>query len=309
MDLRQIQYFIALVEDGSMTRAAQRLNVVQPTLSMQLSKLEDELGQVLFERRKQGLQPTAAGRLMYRLFVPILRQVDDAKAQLTQLSNVVTGQVSFGLLSSLAESILPEVLRRFHEIYPAIEVTISVGYSTNLIDWVASGHLDAAVINKPRGKMSLATEMVAEEDMLLVAGKDQGPRFPAGIKLSRLAEMDFSLILPTRRHGLRGIIDATLHQEGIVLVPKFEVDALTAIFRVMETSNFVSILPRILVQKAAMEGRLSICPILSPSIMRQVVRIHHPGKPLTAPARALLDLVNDEIRKVLTLDGALGSLA
>ena len=68
MDLRQIQYFIALFEDGSVTRAAKRLNIVQPALSMQIAKLEDELHQQLFERNAHGMAPTAAGRLMYRLF-------------------------------------------------------------------------------------------------------------------------------------------------------------------------------------------------------------------------------------------------
>ncbi len=68
MDLKQIQYFIALFEDGSVTRAAKRLNIVQPALSMQIAKLEDELKQTLFERGAHGMTPTAAGRLMYRLY-------------------------------------------------------------------------------------------------------------------------------------------------------------------------------------------------------------------------------------------------
>jgi len=300
VDFRQIQYFLALVEDGSMTQAAKRLNVVQPTLSMQISRLEDELGQRLFERRRQGMVPTTAGRLMYRLFTPILRDMEAARAQLVKRSEVVTGHVSFGLLSSLAESVLPEALSRFNAAYPQVEVTISVGYSTHLVDWVSNGQVDAAIINKPRGKLSLVTEPLAEEDMLLVAGKLSGPSLPASIRLARLPELDLDLVLPTRRHGLRGIVDTAAQQEEVVLTPKFEVDVLGAIVRLVESSRFVTILPRVLVQRGVNEGTLRACPIQSPRIVRQVVRVSHPRRPLSTAAHALIDLVADEVRRVLS---------
>lgn len=307
MDFRQIQYFLALVEDGSMTLAAKRLNVVQPTLSMQIAKLEEELGQSLFERRRQGMVPTTAGRLMYRLFTPILRDMESARAQLMQRSEVVTGHVSFGLLASLAESVLPEALSRFNEAYPHVEVTVSVGYSTNLVDWVSNGQVDAAIINKPRGKLSLLAEPLAEEDMLLVAGKLTGPVLPPHIRLARLPELDLDLILPTRRHGLRGILDSAAQREDVVLTPKFEVDVLGAIVRLVENSKFVTILPRVLVHRSLIEGTLRACAIQSPRIVRQVMRVSHPQRPLSTAAHALVDLVADEVRRVLGMNDATGS--
>ncbi len=73
MDLRQITYFVALFEEGSVTRAANRLNVVQPAVSMQIARLERDLGQVLFERRSKAMVPTSAGRTLHRLVLPVLR--------------------------------------------------------------------------------------------------------------------------------------------------------------------------------------------------------------------------------------------
>jgi LysR family transcriptional regulator, nitrogen assimilation regulatory protein len=75
MDLRQISYFVALFEEGSVTRAARRVNVVQPALSMQIAKLELELEQKLFERLPKKMEPTAATRMLYRLAQPILRDL------------------------------------------------------------------------------------------------------------------------------------------------------------------------------------------------------------------------------------------
>ena len=134
MDLKQIQYFIALFEDGSVTRAAKRLNIVQPALSMQIAKLEDELHQQLFERGAHGMAPTAAGRLMYRLFLPIMRDLTHARQQLVQRDEVVTGHVSIGLIASVTESVLADSLSRFHARYPHVEVTVSDGYTATFID-------------------------------------------------------------------------------------------------------------------------------------------------------------------------------
>ena len=300
MDIRQIQYFLALFEDGSVTHAAKRLNIVQPTLSMQVAKLEEELGQALFERKRQGMTPTAAGRQMYRLMSPVARDFENARAQMVQRSEAVTGRVSLGLLSSLAESILPEVLARFNEMFPHVEVTIAVGYSTSLIDWVSNGQVDAAVINQPRGKkLSLAVEPLAEEEMLLVTGAANGPVLPPSIRLARLPDLDLSLILPTKRHGLRGIVDTAAQHENVVLAPKFEVDALGTIVRLVESSRFATILPRVLVQRAVNEGTLKVCPIQTPRISRQVVKVSDPKRPLSTAAHAFVDLVADEIRRVL----------
>ena len=134
MDLKQIQYFIALFEDGSVTRAAKRLNIVQPALSMQIAKLEEELHQQLFDRGGHGMAPTAAGRLMYRLFLPIIRDLAHARQQMVQRDEIVTGHVSIGLIASVTESVLADSLSRFHARYPHVEVTIADGYTATFID-------------------------------------------------------------------------------------------------------------------------------------------------------------------------------
>ena len=128
MDLRQIQYFIALFEDGSVTRAARRLNIVQPALSMQIGRLEEELGQRLFERGPHGMSPTAAGRRMYRLYLPIMRDIAVARQQMVQQDEMVAGHVSIGVIASITESVMADALLTFHRRYPNVEVSVSDGY-------------------------------------------------------------------------------------------------------------------------------------------------------------------------------------
>src|ERR1700732_4022402 len=248
MDLKQIQYFIALFEDGSVTRAAKRLSIVQPALSMQIAKLEDELHQQLFERNAHGMAPTAAGRLMYRLFLPIMRDLAHARQQLVQRDEVVTGHVSIGLIASVTESVLADSLSRFHARYSHVEVTVSDGYSATFIDWVSGGQLDAALINKPRARLSLDSQPLLDEEMVLVTSAVHGPDLPHAIELAQLPELE--LVLPTKRHGLRGVLDTAAQHEDVLLAPRFEIDVLSTIVKLVESTRFATILPRIVGERA-----------------------------------------------------------
>ncbi|SEC26210.1 transcriptional regulator, LysR family [Burkholderia sp. WP9] len=296
MDLRQIQYFIALFEDGSVTRAAKRLNIVQPALSMQIAKLEDELHQQLFERNAHGMAPTAAGRLMYRLFLPIMRDLAHARQQLVQRDEVVTGHVSIGLIASVTESVLADALSRFHARYPHVEVTVADGYSATFIDWVAGGQLDAALINKPRARLSLDAQPLLDEEMVLVTSAEHGPELPHAIELAQLPELE--LVLPTKRHGLRGVLDTAAQHEDVLLAPRFEIDVLSTIVKLVESTHFATILPRIAVQRGVRQGSLRAYPILAPRIVRHIVCVTHPRRPLSAAADALVSIIADELRQV-----------
>ncbi len=223
MDLKQIQYFIALFEDGSATRAAKRLNIVQPALSMQISKLEAELRQKLFERGPHGMAPTEAARLMYRLYTPIMRDIEHAREQLSRRDMIITGRISLGMVASEAESVLPESLARFDALFPQVEVSVADGFSAQLIDAVEAGRLDAAIINKPRGRLALDVEPLLVEEMVFVTSAIHGVELPHEIDLANMSGVE--LVLPTRRNGLRGALDAALMAADIVIKPKFEKSA------------------------------------------------------------------------------------
>jgi DNA-binding transcriptional LysR family regulator len=298
MELKQIQYFIALFEDGSVTRAARRLNIVQPALSMQISKLEAELRQQLFERGPHGMTPTDAARQMYRLYVPIMRDIERAREQLSRRDLIVTGRVSLGMVASEAESVLPESLAAFNALYPQVEVSVADGFSAQLIDAVQAGKLDAAIINRPRGRLSLDVHPLLDEEMVLVTSAAHGPTLPDTISVPTLTQLE--LVLPTRRNGLRGVLDAALLNADVIIKPKFEIDLLNTIVQFVEQSSIATILPRVVVQRKVDEGTLRAFPITSPSIVRHIIRVSHPKRPIGPAATALIEIIADAIRRVTT---------
>ncbi|SAK74275.1 LysR family transcriptional regulator [Caballeronia temeraria] len=298
MDLKQIQYFIALFEDGSATRAAKRLNIVQPALSMQISKLEAELRQTLFERGPHGMAPTDAARLMYRLYTPIMRDIEHAREQLSRQDVIVTGRVSLGMVASEAESVLPESLARFDALFPQVEVSVADGFSAQLIDAVEAGRLDAAIINKPRGRLALDVEPLLIEEMVLVTSAVHGVELPQEIDLANMSRIE--LVLPTRRNGLRGALDAALMAADIIIKPKFEIDLLSSIVQFVEQGNIATILPRVVVQPKVDEGVLRAHTIKSPPIVRHIIQVTHPKRPIGPAAQALITIITDEIKRVTT---------
>lgn len=296
MDLKQIQYFFALFEDGSVTRAAKRLNIVQPALSMQIARLEEEFDQKLFERIPHGMVPTPAGRMMYRLFLPIMRDIAGARQQMMQREEQMAGHITIGMVASETESVLVDSLARFNQRYPNVEVSVADGMSAALIDLVAAGQLDAAVLHLQRGRLSLQVQPMHDEEMVLVASAKHGPVLPESVEMAKLPSLE--LVLPTKRHGLRVVLDTATQAQDVTLAPKFEIDILGTIVRFVEATRFVTVLPRIVVQRAVEDGRLRMHTIVAPRIVRHLVCVSHPLRPLSTATEALISIVTEEIKRV-----------
>jgi LysR family transcriptional regulator, nitrogen assimilation regulatory protein len=109
---------------------------------------------------------------------------------------------------------------------------------------------------------------------------------------------ELELVLPTKRHGLRGVLDTAAQHEDVLLAPRFEIDVLSTIVALVEKTHFATILPRIVVGRAVREGTLRAYPILAPRIVRHIVRVSHPRRPLSAAAEALIAIIADELRQV-----------
>jgi LysR family nitrogen assimilation transcriptional regulator len=293
MDFRQIHYFISLYEEGTVTRAAHRLNIVQPALSMQIGKLEDDVGQRLFERTKQGMVPTAAGRQMYRLFMPIMRDFSNAYAQMRSTEDAIRGHVNIGLIASITEGVLVDVLTEFSGKYPEVEVSVADGYTSTLLERVTGGQLDAAIVNKPRRPLALDVEHIVDEEMVLITGANFQAAVPDGLCLRELSALGLDLVLPTRGHGLRINIDNFTEGENIELAPKFEIDSLVATVKLVEQAQVATIVPRVAVHRQLASGSLRAH---TPHQARRVVSVSHPRRPLSPAVRLFLAMLAAHLR-------------
>lgn len=293
MDYRQIQYFVCLYEEGSVTRAASRLNIVQPALSMQVARLEEELGRQLFVRSNRGMVPTAHGTQMYALFMPVLADFERARAQLLAAGGELAGHARIGLPASIAQDVLAEALVEFSSKFPRVTVSVTEAYSEALIQGVASGQLDTAIVNRPR-RLSLLAEPVLEEEFVLATGLSH-PALPA--RLSLRDALKLRLVLPTRQHGLRVALEGFADAAGLQIACAVEVDSLGAIAQIVERGEHATLLPRTALRRWLAAGSLREHRVTRPVLRRNLVSLAHPRRPVPAQAAGLLEVLVRRLRQ------------
>ena len=155
MDLKQMQYFLCVVQERNLTRAARRLNIVQPALSMQIAKLEKSLGKQLFYRMAQGMALTPAGEVLAHLIDPIVKDVDRARDAMAQLDGKVSGRVNIGMIRSAAQSTLPISTSKIAVQYPEIRLLVCEGYTDTMLDWYSLASLTSRSSMRRRAKRRL----------------------------------------------------------------------------------------------------------------------------------------------------------
>ncbi|WP_233718478.1 LysR family transcriptional regulator [Jiella avicenniae] len=290
-----MSYFVAMYEEASVTRAAERLNIVQPAVSVQLARLEESIGQKLFYRTPKGMVPTHAGDDAYRRFQPILREVEQARRALTIGGDTVKGHVSLGAVSSVANNALSETLRIFHGRYPEVTLRATGGYTTDLIEMLRTAQLDLVIVNTPsRGGRGFDTLPIINEDLALICDIAHPP-LPATLHPREAAERD--LVIPSQRHGLRLIIDAAFSAHDATLAPRFEFDELKTIEEFLPDSGFATILPPIAVHRALRTGRLRMHPIV-PSVPRRLVCLSNTARPLSRAAELFVEELRERMIEV-----------
>lgn len=172
MDLKELTYLVVLAQEGSISRAAERLFMAQSSLSQFLQHAEAELGVRLFLRTGRGIRPTSAGAAFIERLQRILADYDRAKNELLESENLGGGKVTLGISSFRGRRMLPLILRRFYERYPNVRVGIVEANSMKLEEHLLSGLVDIAVIAMPPVKLHSGAAFLHKDEVFIVAHRD-----------------------------------------------------------------------------------------------------------------------------------------
>ncbi|MGC5628176.1 LysR family transcriptional regulator [Georgenia sp. Z1344] len=292
MELRQLKYFTCLVREGTVTRAAQRLGIVQPALSAQIAKLEHELGHDLFERTPRGMVPTLEGRRAYNTFAPLLDQFDAARELVSTPVSAETEVLRIGVISGATDRALLGAVEAFVPDHPHVLLQIVPGFSADLVTRLRAGEFDTVIINESFRYDGLVGRELVDEELCLVAGEGAPPPVADPIPLPWLASAP--LVVPSGRHGLRRIVDSVLGPRGLALRPLIEIDDLGLILDLIEKLPLCGILPlsRINADSGVRRYRLT------PPIMRRIVGVRDPARPPTDAENEFVDLLATSLRRL-----------
>jgi len=217
VDLRQLRYFVAIVEEGSLSRAAARLHVSQPPLSTQIKALEDELGVQLLLRGNRGVSPTAAGKVFYEDVRVLLARLDQARQRARQVHEGEVGVLAVGFVSIADYSILPPTLKRFRGRAPGVEVQLHELTTDAQIRELRAGRLDLSIGLAPVDEPDLQFERLLREALVLAAPAGHAALQSEGAVDLRLLARE-SFIVPPRdiAPGLYDLLISRCRAAGFV---------------------------------------------------------------------------------------------
>ncbi len=300
ISFRQLQYFIAVCEEGSISKAAGRENCTQPALSTQIRNLEEVIGSKLFDRSVVGVLPTAAGKRFYRHAVAIIRSLRVAEHEMANGNDQIQGTVRAGLIPSVIRGILPSFLPCFVERHPAIELCITESFSGTLTSWLLARELDLAVVVDPPAHDGLLTERLAEGPAVLITGKAAGLA-PGPTQLSDLPPL--KMVLPGRRHGLRAIIERSIWARSLKVARILEMDSVPGMIAFVRASDWATILPSAAVMRDLNDPELVLSPITDPQFEGNLYIAHLAQYPLSPAAQEFVEALRSEAKQVLSMLG------
>jgi LysR family transcriptional regulator, nitrogen assimilation regulatory protein len=237
MDLRQLRYFVGIVQAGSLARAADQLHVAQSALSYHLAGLESELGRQLVTRGPKGIQLTEAGSVLYRHAEAILRNLDFAKQDAMSALNVPSGRVSIGFPVAWASIVGYELFARIRSVYPHILLHVTDGNSALLRERVVNGRLDIAVLFTGQPERGLAVEPLFLEELFYVTMDPD----PSPIRIADVARLP--LLVPGPGSGSQRVAEEVFNKRGLTVTSIGEIDSLSTLRRAIASGIGNAILP------------------------------------------------------------------
>lgn len=268
MDIKQIRTLIAIAETGSATRAGELLHLVQPAVSRHIRMLEEECGVPLFERERHGMVLTDAGRTLVEYGRRALRELDKARAEIGPAANAVAGRVAIGLLASTSRLLAAELVGRLRTRHPRVTLSVNVGYSGNVVQWLEAGEVELALLYDTRSSTGLQVEALLDERLYVIGAPDEiAPGHPFPLK----ALEDRPMVFPSVSHGLRSSIEHALAVAGIAVDVMAETNVLDLQKSLVAKGFGYTILPSSAVLDELAQGSLSGAPVGSPDLSRRIV--------------------------------------
>jgi LysR family transcriptional regulator, salicylic acid-responsive activator of bsdBCD len=193
MDIRQLRYFIAIVEEKSISAAAKRLHLSQPPLSQQLKAMEEELGSILIARSKKHLEVTEAGKALYKYALQMIQLMDEAKMEVKEVGSGVKGRLTIGI-NTFSDVSLPEILHQFRNQYPKVTFKIQQNESAVLCQLVRDRVIELAIIRLPLELNDFSVVHLYNEPFYFITSNKQKP-FNHEVTLTDV--QNYPIILPS----------------------------------------------------------------------------------------------------------------
>lgn len=290
MNLRVLGYFIAVVEEGSISKAALRLRVAQPALSLHIRNLERELGTELLRRGARGVSPTESGERLLAHARDLVNRLELAREDVRAYAVVPVGPVVIGMTQSIAGVLALPLFREVERLFPGISIRFSESSTGHMPGLLRQQQMDLAVLFRPQNDPTISEFEVLEEDLFLVGPPESTEEgCTRSVPLAQVAALP--LLLPGRPHSLRELINGYARRSSITLNVVAEVDAVPQLKEFVAAGLGYTILAPACVNSEITNRKLSARRIVSPVVTRKVLLCRAAEFPASRATTAIADLV------------------
>lgn len=264
MNLRQLKYFVAIVEAGNMTRAAEQLHVAQTALGMQIRQLEEDLGVALLTRHSRGVEATRAGKLLYSRALAILKMTDEARRDVAACEREGSESIRLGITPALMLVCGTEIALTVREQLPQVFLSIIEAMSHVLVEALLRGEADYILGYDVPDLPQLSRIPLLQDDLVLVTlpGPDKGE------PITFADVLDEVLAMPEEGDTVRAVVARTARDLGLDLKITYEVRSISAMKSLVARGSASSVLPYFAVLDEVRAGKLIARPIMMPPLRR-----------------------------------------
>jgi LysR family hydrogen peroxide-inducible transcriptional activator len=244
MEIHQLEYFVAVVETGGFSRAAERCNVAQPSLSQQIIKLEAEIGHPLFDRLGRKVMLTDVGRMLLPRAQAILSNIQEIKVEMKLDLDDGYGTLRAGFIPTIAPFVLPRVIHRFSREFPNAVLEFHEGLTDELVNKIVAGDLDVGITSLPIKNKLIETEELLTESLLVASSQKYDIATRTSIKVKELD--DFPFIALSEVHCLGEQVQSFCIQQNVDLNIVCHTTQLSTVQKCIALGLGVSLVPQAL---------------------------------------------------------------
>lgn len=259
MKIRQLEYFIHVVNTLNITHAAERANVSQPALSRQIQLLEEELATQLVERRPRGVALTPSGQRLADHVRALMQNVEMIKEDIIAAETLPAGTLRISSAYSLRGLLVADSVAEFHRLHPQVSIEIQEGTSVNVREALVTRLVDLALYSDHGASRGLNRQALCSEALVRLSSCETGLQMDQPVTAASLAQLD--LVLTPSNNGLRRVVDELLPQSGRGRNPPVIVETNSIIINLVSRGGLHSILPYSACHHAFRRGEISLAPI------------------------------------------------
>jgi LysR family nitrogen assimilation transcriptional regulator len=291
-----IRLFVAVCEERSFTKAALREGATQSGVSQHIRKLEARFGIPLVRRQSGTVVPTPAGEAYYRRCLEVLRNYELANQDVRRFVGGTSGEISVGLMPTMTRSVLSPALARFTADHPNVAVHIVEAYSAVLSEQVAAGELDFAIVPASQDRAGIRTNVVQRTPEILVSGPRSEREHLKPVRLRDIGPL--KVVLPGNANARRSTLERYFQANEVKVFRQLELDTMFATIDFVESTDWVTILPGVMMVSDIDRDRLKLNPLSDPPLWLDLAQIVPLRRALSSAAALFFSVLMQETERL-----------